>query len=166
MATTTTTTTVPSAADVRAEQAVLDHHTHLLRGLHERVSELRVAVSHGAAYNLPLAALSAYLATEILPHAAAEEAAVYPAAAATPTAKLFVETMLIDHEELTSRTRSLTNAADPYSALGLAEAVTALFEAHVRKENDLLLPVLRHTEGISLSALLHNAHERLAGDPA
>lgn len=157
------TATVPSTADERAAQAMLDHHAHLLRRLYERVADLRVAVSRGAAYSTPLA-LSAYLATEILPHAAAEEAAIYPAAAATPTATLFVETMLIDHEELTSRTRSLANACDPYLALGLAEAVTALFEVHVRKENDLLLPVPRHTEGINLTALLHNAHERLGGD--
>ena len=158
------TTTLPSAAEERAAQAMLDHHVQLLRGLYERVGDLRVAVSRGAVESSPLAALSAYLAAEILPHAAAEEAAIYPAAAAIPTATLFVETMLVDHEELTSRIGSLADACDPYLALGLAEAIAALFEVHVRKENELLLPLLRQAEGISLTSLLQNAHERLGGD--
>lgn len=74
-----------------------------------------------------------------------------------------MEAILVDPRELTSRTLSLVNACDRYLALGLGEAVTVLFEVHVRKENELRLPVLRHAEGISLTALLRNAHERPVG---
>lgn len=156
------TITLPATEeDERAIQAMLDHHAHLLRGLYARADELRTAVSQRRAYDAPLAALTAYLATEILPHARAEEATLYQAAAAAAPAALFVEAMLVDHGELVSRTRSLANVCDAFTALGIADAIVALFEVHVRKENELLLPALQHADGVSLSSLLQSMHQQL-----
>jgi iron-sulfur cluster repair protein YtfE (RIC family) len=106
-------------------------------------------------------ALTAYLATSVLPHAAAEEAVLYPALAADAGGDLFVDAMLLDHEELTERTRALAEVCDPYMALALAEGAMAVFALHVRKENELLLPALQCADGVSVTGLLRSMHERL-----
>jgi hypothetical protein len=156
-----TATLAPVGEEQRAVQAMLDHHAELLRGVYERVAELRAAVSQRERYDTPLAALSAYLATEVLPHAAAAEATLYSVAATIPTAELFVEALLLDHAELTSRARSLENVCDPHLALALGDATAALFEVHVRKEKQVLLPALLQVDGVELTTLLGKMHERL-----
>lgn len=149
------------SADERARIDMINHHADLEQGLYRRVYELRVAVAAGEVYDLPLAGLVSHLATSVLPHAAAEEATLYRALAADPQGALFVDGMLLDHEELTDRTRGLANSRDPYSALSLAAGAAAIFAVHIRKENDLMLPALQRLDGTSLAALLHDMHEQL-----
>lgn len=150
-----------TSADEQAIAAVVDHHAALLRGLRAWVLTLGRAVSEGGPYDRPLGALTAYLATNVLPHAAAEEAVLYPALAADAGGGLFVDAMLLDHEELTERTRALANVCDPYVALALVEGALAVFALHVRKENELLLPALQHADGVSVAGLLRSMQERL-----
>lgn len=149
------------SADEEAVAALITQHAQLRRGVYERVMELRDVVYHGAGWDAPLAALTAYLATAVLPHAAAEEATLYPALAAEPRAELFVEAMLLDHERLTEQTRALANTCDRYAALALAEATAAMFALHVTKENEVMLPALLEMDGIDLARLLGDMKERL-----
>lgn len=151
----------PSTLDERAADAVIAHHAELRRGLYERVMALRDEVCAGARWDVPLAALTAYLATVILPHAAAEEATLYPPLAADPRGALFVDAMLLDHERLTEQTRALANACERQAALALAEAAAALFALHATKENELLLPALQGLDRVSLAALVTAMHDRL-----
>lgn len=145
-----------------AVAAAVEHHAELRRGVYERVMQLRDVICYGTAWTAPAAALTAYLATEVLPHAAAEEATLYPALAADPRGELFVEAMLLDHERLTELTRALASACDRYAALALAETVAAMFALHVAKENELLLPALQRCEGVDIAELLSAVHARLA----
>jgi iron-sulfur cluster repair protein YtfE (RIC family) len=149
-----------SSPEQRAIAAIVSHHAQLRRGLYERVIDLREAVLSAGEWEGQLAALIAYLAGVVLPHAAAEEATVYPALSADPRGELFIDAMLLDHEGLTDQTRALANACDKYAALALAEATAALFALHVTKENDLLLPTLQHADDVKLTELLANLRDR------
>jgi hypothetical protein len=44
-----------------------------------------------------------------------------------------------------------------------ARALSALFEAHLAKENDLILPLLLAADDISLAGLLDGMHDLLGG---
>lgn len=150
------------SADQRALSAMLAHHEQLSQGLDGLLDALRAAVADGQPFEQKLGALTAFLAVEILPHAAAEEATLYQAAAGEATTALFIESMLLEHRELRARTRAIASAHTPIGALGSAEAVTALFAVHVRKENELLLPALAELPGADLTALLADMQSRIS----
>jgi len=150
------------SADQQALSAVLEHHAQLTRDLDERVCALRTAVAEPTAYEQPLSELAAFLANSVLPHAAAEERTLYPAAAGNLATGLLVQAMLLEHRELEKRTRVLASARTAVDALGWAAGIAALFSVHVRKENELLLPALAQAPDISLAALLRHMEEQLA----
>lgn len=153
------------SADERARSAIVDHHAELSRDLDQRVSALRSAVAASTPFEPAVATLAAFLADSLLPHAAAEERTLYPVAAADAGGALFVDGMVLEHRDLAQRTRSLAGASSAVDALRWAEGIAAVFDVHVRKENDVLLPALTGTPGVSLAALLEAMHDRLV-EPA
>lgn len=150
-----------SVADEQARTAMLEHHAELRREFDERVAALRAAVAASVSHSRPLAALQAFLAESVLPHAAAEENTLYPVAAADAATGLLVDAMVTEHRALEERARRLAGVSDPTEALGIAEAAAAVFAVHVDKENDLLLPALARVPGVSLAGLLEAMHDRL-----
>jgi hypothetical protein len=100
----------------------------------------------------------AYLDTEIVPHAAAEERTLYPAADAGPAA-LLVDAMRAEHRDLMGRVTQLRSAPDPIAAVAGASAIAALFASHLAKENDRLIPALLAMPDVSLGDLLAGMHE-------
>jgi len=107
--------------------------------------------------------LVGWLHAELLPHAAAEEAALYPAAAAQPTGKLLVDAMVVEHRAITALVVELEGAATPVSVAAAARALSALFEVHLAKENDLILPLLLSAGTVSLAEVLEGMHALLGG---
>lgn len=157
----------PATADHRAAAAVVEHHAHLADELAAHTGRLRAAAT-GADPELAWRArdtLLAWLRTELLPHAAAEEAAMYPAAAAQPTGRLLVDGMLAEHRAITALVTELEAAGTPVDAAAAARALSALFAVHLTKENDLVLPLLAATPEVSVAALLEGMHE-LLGAPS
>lgn len=150
-------------ADEQARTAILEHHAQLRRDFDARVGALRAAVSTSTPYEQPLADLVTFLAKEVLPHATAEEHALYSAAATDGGTGVFIDAMKMDHRELEERERLLTSAGSATEALAIAEGAATLFALHVDKENDLLLPALVRIPGASLAALLEDMHHRLTG---
>lgn len=159
-----TVTGVEESADARAHTAILAHHAALRRGVEERVAALADAVRSGASHEPTLTELREYLTGEVLPHAAAEETVLYPAAAQTHGT--FIDAMLFDHRLLTDGVRRLDEAPDDVGAVAVAAGVAAVFALHVRKENEILLPALLDMPGVALSTLLsameHQLHDRAA----
>ena len=147
------------SSDQQALAAVLNHHAELRGGLSERVSDLYEAVRTRAAHYRQLAALREFVDSSLLPHAAAEEATLYPAAATA--APLLVEAMRAEHRALADRAHALAGARRPVEALAVAEGLAAVFDVHVDKENELLLPLLTRTAGVSLAGLLRAMHDQL-----
>ncbi len=141
-------------SETEALDAIRTHHQMLEGKLRARVAVLAAAAAGDRPYELAAGALVAYLGGEVLPHAAAEEQTIYPAAAAQPGLAGTVTEMTAEHRALAMAAERLASAASGAAAAVQAEKIAALFAAHVVKENDLLLPVLRDATGTDLAVLL------------
>ena len=141
-----------------AFDAMLQHHRTMVEQVGIRIASLEAAVTSGVAHESAVAALVAYLAEEVLPHAVAEEHTIYRVAGARADLAGRVGEMTAEHRALTSATESLANAATAPAALELATQIGALFTTHVGKENDLLLPALLEDDNVDLTQLLMQMH--------
>jgi hypothetical protein len=144
--------------DTQAAEAIRAHHVELHDALRTRVSDLRTAVETGRPYDVAQRAVVDYLETELLPHAMAEEATLYTAGDTGLTAVL-VRAMREEHKGLIARVGSLRAAREGLAAASEATAILALFESHLWKENELLIPALVNDPKVSLSESLEGMHE-------
>ena len=143
-----------------AYEAMRAHHRVLGEQLSDRVSAVAAAAAAGQPHEAAVAALIAYLAGEILPHAAAEEVTIYPAAAALDGLAGTVSEMAAEHKVLSEAAGRLAEPAGAASTAERAEEIASLFAGHVAKENDVLLPALLASQGTDLPALLAAMHRR------
>ncbi|MFF8534417.1 DUF2249 domain-containing protein [Streptomyces sp. SAS_267] len=151
--------------DATALQSAEAHHARLAGELAGRVKMLFTAVDRDpSAAEKIHAGLVAFCDRSLLPHAAAEEAALYPAAHRMPEARLLIESLIGEHRCLTTLVDALHAAPGPAAAAADARALQVLFEEHVAKENGLVLPLLAMTPETSLAELLADMHHRLAND--
>lgn len=152
-----------------AFEAMLAHHAALADGVDRRVAALRAAVEAGAGHGAAMAELVAYVASEVLPHATAEEHTLYRVAAGFGQLGGTVAGMIDEHRRLAAAVGRLATAAGGADALGTAEAIGSLFADHVGKENELILPPLAADDHVDLAALLlqmHRLTEAAQGDGA
>jgi uncharacterized protein (DUF2249 family) len=151
--------------DATALESAGAHHARLAGELAGRVRMLLTAVDRD-----PIAArkihagLLAFCDRSLLPHAAAEEAALYPTAHGMTEARLLIESLIGEHRCLTALVDALRTAPGPAGAAADARALQVLFEEHLAKENGLVLPLLAMTPEVSLAGLLADMHDRLAND--
>lgn len=138
--------------------AIRAHHSELRAGLAGRVNALAGSVRRGSRHAEAQRIVVDYLDTEVLPHARAEEETLYSAADAGLTA-LLVRSMRAEHDMLTRHVESLRAETDAVGAAITAGAIRALFEAHLFKENELLVPALADDPQVNLSTLLAGMHE-------
>lgn len=141
--------------DAQAAGAIRAHHAELAAELRRRV--LAVGAAGGTAETA--SDLLDYLDRDLLPHAMAEEQALYPAGDSGETA-LLVRAMRDEHVGLIAHVDALRTASG-IEAIGISRAILALFESHLHKENDLLIPALADDPEISLGDLLSGMHELL-----
>jgi hemerythrin HHE cation binding domain-containing protein len=144
---------------------IVHHHAVLRRGLERRVGTLCEAVESGVPFERQLTILRDYLASEILPHAQAEERTLYPAAVVQARGSELVSALTAEHHALAYLVGRLQPGADGSEAATAAERIATLFAGHVAKENDLLLPALTGC-GADLAALLADMHQPQASAPA
>ncbi len=163
-----TVTIASTAEDAAAVEAVRNHHAQLANGLAERVAALlataQAAGSTGSAIGTRAPsrdALVSFCRTELLPHAVAEESALYPAAQADPRARLLVEAMITEHGTLASLVNEIASARSMIEAAATGVALRVLFDEHLSKENDLVLPLLAGSADVSLALILHGMHDIL-----
>lgn len=151
--------------DATALESAEAHHARLAGELAGRVKMLLTAVDRD-----PTAAekihtgLVAFCDRSLLPHAAAEEGALYPAAHRMPEARLLIESLIGEHRCLTALVDALRAGPSPAAVAADARALQVLFEEHLAKENGLVLPLLAMTPEVSLAELLADMHQRLAND--
>ena len=141
-----------------AYEAMLEHHKRLGEELAGRADAVSRAVTERRPYGTAVAGLIAYLAEEVLPHAAAEEKTVYPAAARAGLAGTVGE-MIAEHVTLSALGTEIAALADGEAAAGKAQRIAALFTSHAAKENDVLLPALLADESADLAGLLAQMHD-------
>lgn len=146
--------------DAQAADAMRAHHFEMATTLRMRVADLRAEVSAGRPHADAQAAVLDYLDTELLPHAKAEEAALYPAGD-SGIAAMLVRSMRDEHLNLMGHVEAFRAASDAVEAIALSAAIFALFDSHLHKENDLLIPALVEAQDVSLARLLGGMHELL-----
>lgn len=147
-------------ADAQAVEAIRSHHAELAGALAGAVSTLTRAVRAGSGAVDARAALVAWCSAELLPHARAEEAVLYPAGRALPRGRLLTDAMTAEHRVLSDLIQEIRAAADLLDAVGAGAALQAVFGSHMAKENDQLLPLLAASPDVSLAELLTDMHEQ------
>lgn len=154
-----------SAADAQAVEAVKNHHAQLSGALGVQVEALLDAVARGDRQGAGAAsdALIRWCRAELVPHALAEEEAMYPSAQDDPRARMLVDAMLAEHRDLLGLVDAIASAKDPVRAAANAQALRSLFESHLVKENEQILPLLAESSEVSLAAILGGMHELLGG---
>jgi uncharacterized protein (DUF2249 family)/iron-sulfur cluster repair protein YtfE (RIC family) len=156
-----------TAADAAAVEAVKAHHAQLAGQLGLLVERLLTTATAGNdSFADARSRAAAFCVTELVPHARAEEESLYPAAARSREARLLVDSMLAEHRIITGLVDELSRAAEPLRATAAAHALKVLFESHLAKENDLLLPLVAADPAVSLAEILSGMHELLGGVPA
>ncbi|MFE9094275.1 DUF2249 domain-containing protein [Streptomyces sp. NPDC007264] len=149
--------------DAAAAEAVEAHHAQLAGELAGRVTMLLEAERDPDAAERTRAGLVTFCERELLPHAAAEESAMYPAAHGTVEGRLLVDGMIAEHRRIGALVEALRTAPSTARAAAEARALQVLFEEHLEKENSLILPLLAAAPDISLAELLAGMHELLGG---
>lgn len=144
--------------DQQAADAIRDHHRQMQSDLRQRVEALVEAVRRGEPQTDAHRAVLDYLDNELLPHASAEERALYPAGDTGPTAML-VRSMREEHSFIIARVSAFREQSDAISAAASAAAILALFDAHLWKENELLIPALVADSTVDVVHLLEGMHE-------
>lgn len=148
--------------DDAALAAVTAHHA----GMHRRLEKLTEALIHAVASGDTVgeheahAVLVEWCEDELLPHALAEEDALYAGAAALPEGTLLVDGMLAEHRVIVGLLEEL-RAVHGVAAAVVAGALQRVFSLHLDKENRLLLPLIAATPGLSLARSAAGLHELL-----
>jgi uncharacterized protein (DUF2249 family) len=152
-----------TAADAAAATAVEQHHAQMAGTLALRVEGLVAAATQGndTAAQRARADLVGWCRDELVPHAVAEEKAMYPLAQARPEGRLLVEGMLGEHEVIRGLVAEIADADGPVRAAAAARALQAVFDSHLAKENELIVPLLVAAPDVSLADVLGGMHELL-----
>ena len=150
-------------ADSTAAAAVEQHHAQMAGMLAIRVEALLAAASRGDEVSATAAKsdLVAWCERELVPHALAEEEAMYPAAHAKSEGRLLVDGMLGEHQVITGLVKELATATDMVRQAAAARALQVVFDSHLAKENELVLPLLTTSPDVSVAELLGGMHELL-----
>lgn len=155
-------------ADTRAAQAVERHHAVMAATLSQLVDNLVSAVSGGpeAATGRTRQELVRWCRAELVPHALAEEKTMYPAAHGMEAGRLLVDGMLEEHRVIVGLVDEVEGADSPVAAAAAAKALSTVFDLHLGKENDLVLPLLVAADTVSVDELLGGMHELLGAHEA
>jgi uncharacterized protein (DUF2249 family) len=143
-----------AVTEAEAYAAMLARRKALDGGLKERADAVLAAVTSARPYEMAVADVITYLAEEVLPHATAEEKAIYPAAAKHAD----IGEMTTEHVFLSVASSRLAALTDGPAAVEQARQIADLFSAHAAKENEVLLPALLADESVNLASLLDEMH--------
>ncbi len=140
-------------------QAMRQHHALMARQLHALVDNV---VTQKEQWETARNEVSAYLADDILPHAAAEEATVYQVAAQVESMKGLVDSMLFEHGIIRETREKLLTAPKWEQALTLSAEAARLFAVHAEKENRFIIAVLERRSDVNLASVLGDMHHLLS----
>jgi uncharacterized protein (DUF2249 family) len=146
-----------SERDAAAVEAVVQHHA-AMAGTLAAFAERLIAARDNEQAATATEELVHWAATELVPHAKAEEGALYPLAHGDSRGRLLVEAMLVEHDLIVALVDQLRTADTPVRAAALGTALRVLFESHLAKENDQIMPLLAGLPGVSVADALDGMH--------
>lgn len=158
-------TSAPTTSQQETLDAIAAHHVQLARAVAAAAVRVRDAADRLGDVSRVRQELVELLRTEVLPHAKAEEETLYGVGAGIEPLALLVQAMTGEHRILEKLVDELEAARATTETVGFAAAIRTLFEAHLAKENDLLLPALVE-RGVDLASLLEGMHEILGHEGA
>jgi uncharacterized protein (DUF2249 family) len=146
--------------DAIAADRVEQHHAQMAGALDSLVQRV-VSTAAGAGDVEARQRLVAWCRAELLPHAEAEESTLYAAARQLDVLRPLVEAMTDEHQVIAGLVDEVESAPDAVRTAAAARALQVIFETHVAKENDRLLPVLVSSPSYSVAGMLTGMHELL-----
>lgn len=156
-------TLASSPADAAAAEQVEQHHAVMSGQLAVLAQRLLDAAGEGGADHAR-GALTGWCRDQLVPHALAEEGTLYRAAAELPELRILIEAMLAEHVTIVGLVSELQRTEDPVRAAATGWAIKAVFESHLAKENEQVLPALVASPAHSVAELLGGMHEILGGE--
>lgn len=126
-------------------EEMVAHHAHMNAELQAMVDALQTVVIDGKPFARERDQINEFAAFELIPHALAEEDVIYHAGTKVAAFAPLVAGMTMEHVALVGLADQLRKASTGVAAASKATALFELFKAHVRKENELLLPGLIET---------------------
>ncbi|RKR30311.1 hemerythrin domain-containing protein [Arthrobacter oryzae] len=161
-ATATALNTPPGGADddVRALEALRQHHAGMLKRLGALAAALSGAVMAGNAVAEHDAheVLVEWCETDLVPHALAEEGRLYEGAGRTPEARLLVTALVAEHQGIAGMIEQLRGSRGVDAAVA-AGALRALVAMHLQTEDQILLPFLAGHPDLSLASAVEGLEE-------
>lgn len=88
---------------------------------------------------------------------------MYPAAHEDPRARLLVDARLAEDRDMIRLVEAIRQATTPVHAAANAQALRSLFESHLVKENEQILPLLAESSEDSPAVNLEDMHQPLDG---
>lgn len=152
-----------TAADADAAETIKNHHAELAGRIQALTDAMLSAAERDADFEVTRAAAAEFLTGELLPHAAAEEARLYPAAAHTERARPLIESMIAAHRVIADLVDRIRTEKSPVRAAAAGDALRVLFGAHLVDENDRILPIVAADPDVSLAGVTDGMHELLGG---
>lgn len=151
--------------DAQAVEAVIEHHAQLAGALARHIERLLNTAIGGDEHASDKAQMSLihWCENELIPHALAEEASMYPMAHEDPSARLLIDAMIAEHRGILALIEKIKAASTPILVAAKAKALGALFDSHLVKENEQILPLLAASKDVSLAKILDGMHELLGG---
>ena len=155
-----------TAADSAAAAAIEQHHAEMLGALTQHVEALVGAAASADAARVWVARdeLVGWCEQELVPHALGEEQTLYPPALEMEAGRLLVTAMIAEHAVIRSLVAEIAAAREPVRAATAATALRVLFDSHMTKENEYLVPLLAGASTVSLDDLLDAMHEAVSPD--
>lgn len=147
------------ASNTAVIAAIQGHHAELAARADVLTRAVIDAVPNGQ-YLRARDELCAWYRGELLPHAVAEEQALYRPAAELDAMRLLIQGMLAEHRSLISLIATLAEVSGAADVVAAAAATRSVFTVHVSKENELLLPALDQA-GVDLARALNGMHDLL-----
>lgn len=149
-----------TAADAGAVEAITNHHAQLAGQLAVLTDAMVTAVERGADFESARSTALAFLTGQLLPLASAKEDRLYSAATRTQRARPLIESMIAAHRIIGSLVDSI-RLEPPVRAVGSAQALRVLFDAHLVDENERILPIVAADPDVSLVEVTKSINELL-----
>ncbi|HEY9267101.1 MAG TPA: DUF2249 domain-containing protein [Mycobacterium sp.] len=150
-----------TAADAEAVETIKNHHAQLAGSLTALTEAMLTAAEQGGDLGTARAATVRFVTEQLLPHAAAEEDALYPAAARDERARPLIESMIAAHRVIGTLAQRIRSEPSGLRATAAAEALRVVFNAHLADENERILPIVAADPEVSLADVTHGMHELL-----
>ena len=150
-----------SAEDASSVDELREVHAEILGRLTGIADGLSASAgASGQEFDLAYRDGVAYIGETVLPHLLVADELLYPAARASAPTKLLAEATLAGTSAIAEQGGRLEHATERPRAIAATESVRALVQARFAAEDDVLLPALAASPGVSLAEIVREMSQR------